>query len=246
MKDEGESGSRPSRVLLDELQRSGSRFHGWAEDVHVEWQLDERSLELLFESVGEGDRTLETGCGYSTVAFALAGCRHTAISPVQVEHDRVRAFCAEREISLDTVDLVLGYSQEVLPVLETEPLDFVLVDGSHAFPIPFIDWFYSALRLRVGGLMMIDDTNIKTGEILADFLASEAERWRQVERLPSLSVFEKVGEPVLSPFDWPGQPYCAKRRRVRGQGPTRFQALRWRLSIRTRLSRLLARSRDPE
>ena len=30
------------------------------------------------------------------------------------------------------------------------PLDVVFVDGGHGFPVPMIDWFYGAGRLRRG------------------------------------------------------------------------------------------------
>lgn len=229
--------------MLDRLAASDERFHGWDEDVHEQWKLDRESLELIMLRSEPGARTLETGCGYSTVAFGLARTRHTSVTPFEVEVERIRSFCQRNEISLDGVEFVMGCSQEVLPRLEDEPLDLVLIDGSHAFPIPFIDWYYTALRLRVGGTLVVDDTHIKTGEILRDFLTAEDERWALVKELPSLVAFEKVAEPLLPPWDWPGQPYCAKPRRVKGLRPTRMQSLRNAVALRTRARRALARVR---
>jgi hypothetical protein len=49
------------------------------------------------------------------------------------------------------------------------PLDIVLIDGAHAFPFPFLDWYFTASALKAGGLLVIDDVQIATGTILADF-----------------------------------------------------------------------------
>ena len=69
--------------------------------------------------------------------FALAGAKHTAISPFPFEHDRIRHWCNERRIPLDDVTMVNGPSQDILPRLDGD-LDLVLVDGDHAFPTPLI------------------------------------------------------------------------------------------------------------
>ena len=230
-------------LLLRTLSESGERFHGWDDDVREQWKLDQPSLELILHHVAPGERTLETGCGYSTIIFAAAGARHTAISPFAVEHDRIRGFCTAHGVALDQVRFIEEYSQEALPRLTQDPLDFVLIDGSHAFPIPFIDWYYACLRLRIGGHLMVDDTHIRTGEILRDFLRVEDERWRLIRDLPSLALFERIGEPLLPPWDWPGQPYLAHPRRVKGMGPTRWQELRIRVRARTRFREMIARIR---
>ncbi len=227
-----------NRQVLAALEASGRQFHPIAEETAQHWEIDPGSLDLLFDSVRPGDRTLETGCGHSTVAFALLGSVHTVVSPTPEEQDRLRSFCREERISLENVDFRLGLSQEVLPGLEPTPLDFVLIDGSHAFPMPFIDWYYTAVRLRVGGLMMIDDTHIRSGEILSQFLGSESTRWNiEVER-PSLTMFRKLAEPVIPWGDWTEQPYCASPRRVPGIGPSRLQALRSRIALRSRLRQI--------
>lgn len=138
--------------------------------------------------------------------------------------------------------LILGHSQAVLPAQEEEALDFVLIDGAHAFPLPLIDWYYTARRLRLGGLMMVDDTHIRSGKILTDFLESEVDRWRLAERRPSLAMFEKVGEPTIPAGDWPEQPYSAHPVRVPGIGPSALGRLRGAARLRSRLRKALSRS----
>jgi predicted O-methyltransferase YrrM len=119
----------------------------------------------------------------------------------------------------------------VLPSFEGPELDFVLVDGDHAFPTPFIDWYYAAERLRVGGRMMIDDIPLRTGAVLDDFLSTETTRWRAVRRLPRTVVYEKLTTTVIDFAGWMSQPWCMQPTSLAG----RARAL---LRVRTRLRAL--------
>jgi SAM-dependent methyltransferase len=224
--------AQASRATLAELCRTQERFHLWGEDLLLNLQLPEEALSLVLDRVSRGDRTLETGCGYSTVAFALARARHTVVSPNRAEHERIRAWCAGRGVPTETVEFIVARSQDALPAMSGS-LDFVLIDGAHALPIPLIDWYYTATRLRVGGLLMVDDTHIRSGQILRDFLRAESPRWRVVSELPRTALFEKVGEEVITDEDWWGQPYGATARRIPGDPVWPY--LRGRIRLRSRL-----------
>lgn len=70
------------------------------------------------------------------------------------------------------------YSQRVLPEITgnnklEKALDMMLIDGGHAFPSPSIDWYYLADTVKEGGYLVVDDTQLITGEILKDFLCME-------------------------------------------------------------------------
>ncbi len=161
-------------------------------------------------------QTLETGCGMSTVLFAAAGARHTVISPLREEHERIRAFCGEMRIVTDKVRFIVGDSRDELPrIQEPLDLDLVLIDGCHAFPSPFIDWFYAARRLRKDGLLIVDDTQIVTGWILREFLLSERERWSVEKEFRRTILFRKRVENVTDGFRWRQQPFCVRTRRFR-------------------------------
>lgn len=241
-------------AALDELCRDGVAFHGWDETVEVDWHLNTDVVRFIHSVVDGGARTLETGCGYSTIAFALAGAHHMVISPFAFEHDRIKQWCSTRGISLDRLDFIAAESQAVLPGLESGPLDLVLIDGDHAFPVPFIDWFYAAQRLRPGGLCIVDDTHVRTGTILRDFLRREVGRWRVHTRFPTTVVFEKLTPIVLDSGGWASQPYCE---RVVGMnlrsiplliGEVRdlgvVDGVRNAVRLRTRVRRFLAARRD--
>jgi predicted O-methyltransferase YrrM len=175
------------------------------------WQVAPQVLELIDASVGPGSRTLETGAGVSTALFALKGCDHTCVVPWTSERDRLQAWGAEAGVSFERVSFECAPSEEVLPRLGPEPLDFVLIDGGHGFPTPFIDFFYAGRRLRRGGLLAVDDTQIWTGRVLHQFL-EEQPGWEIVEELRMRStVFRRTHEPGGALQEWNEQPYVRRR-----------------------------------
>jgi hypothetical protein len=148
----------------------------------------------------------------STALLALLGAEHTAITPDEAEVRRLMTFCTRYGIPTSKVRFEIGYSQDVLPALAPGELDLVLIDGSHAFPIPFIDWYFCASHLREGGLMLVDDIQLWTGRVLKEYLATDP-GWRQEQSPDRAVVFRKV-----MPFDqhvsWVHQPFMTARSSV--------------------------------
>lgn len=197
--------------ILHELKARPPHLHGdasWRRSVN--WGLEHRVLEWLASVVGPGARTLETGCGHSTIVFAAIGTRHTAISPLPEEHERVLAWCREHGVATDTLELIAGPSHEILPRLEPGPLDLVLIDGQHAFPWPMLDWFYTAEHVRAGGLVVLDDTQLRAVALLRDFLLREVGRWSLICEPGRAAVFRKLPARVHQGIWWGNQPWGAR------------------------------------
>jgi predicted O-methyltransferase YrrM len=217
--------------VLELLARTRPQLHG-QRGVLQDWGLREEVLRWLWATVQPGMSTLEIGCGHSTIIFAARGTHHVTVTPDDAERDRVVAWCRDHGISVERVEFLIGPSQEVLPALEHRPLDLALIDGSHAFPLPSLDWYYTATQLIVGGLVVVDDTDIRPVRQLFDFLAAERDRWRVNARFAKTAAFEKLCEDVLDGEGWLSQPYC--RGKLLGPGEM-LTALRNRARIRTRL-----------
>ena len=108
------------------------------------------------------------------------------------------------------VSFIVDCSEHALPQLDLPMLDMVVIDGRHGFPAPYIDWYYTAPKLKLGGLLIVDDTWIYACQILRDFLA-EAPEWELVyDSAPRAAVFKKVAEGSHSQ-EWIYQPYVNKR-----------------------------------
>jgi len=195
-------------LLKKRLFTERPSFHGRTSAIR-NWKLADDVLHWLDKNVRRNQRTLETGCGYSTIIFALKGARHTVISPIFEEHQRIRQWCEANGIDMSNLGFKLARSEELLPALDPEPLDVVVIDGWHAFPAPFLDWFFTAKRLVVNGCVIVDDTQLKSVRTLRDFLETEQGRWALVARFKRTDIFRKISHNVFI-GEWYTQPYGAK------------------------------------
>jgi predicted O-methyltransferase YrrM len=172
--------------------------------------VDPELARFLFASVSEESKTLETGSGISTLAFALRQARHIAITPNASEVESIRTYAADNQISLDRVEFVMEPSERYLPHCKAEDLDLVLIDGKHAFPWPIIDWFFTADKLKQNGIVVLDDLQMSSVSMLGDFLREDP-RW-QLERSfgRRTLVLKKISQSVHD-VAWHMQPYITRR-----------------------------------
>jgi predicted O-methyltransferase YrrM len=187
--------------------------------------IDEEIARFIYSSVGVESVTLETGAGLSTLIFALRGARHFAVTPSGAECEAIRDYAAASGIDLSRVSFVKEPSEAALPVLDTPPLDFVLIDGKHAFPWPILDWFYTAERLKKGGIVVLDDTPLWGVGILADFLAADQRNWASVTRSRKAHAFRKLVDSAHN-VAWYMQPHAdtLRLRLLRSVPPSLLQA----------------------
>ena len=66
--------------------------------------------------------------------FAMRCAHHMCITPDAREADRIRQYCGDHGIDTSLLTFHHQPSERVLPKLDLEPLDLVLIDGSHSFP----------------------------------------------------------------------------------------------------------------
>jgi len=184
---------RPPALHADQQGRLVSRRAG------------DRLLRYLNGVLSEGQVTLETGAGVSTLVFAMKRCWHTTVVPDQAQVDRILQWCDENGVPADRLTFHVLPSERVLPQLDPSPLDLVLIDGSHSFPITLLDWFYAGRRLCTGGILVVDDTNIWTSRVLYDVLAKEPE-W-QIDHVALLQFFAARRVSCRPLGDWLDQPY---------------------------------------
>ena len=194
---------------LSELLQAQPKMHTRGGQAYS-WQLSDDLLRFINVHVQAGAKTLEIGAGVSTILFTMKGASHLCVVPARDEAARIQEFCREHGIPLDTLTFEIDRSDRCLPRLDLAGLDFVLIDGAHGFPIPFLDWYYTADRLKVGGFLAIDDTHIWTGYVLKMFLLAEPEWTLEADYEPRSVVFRKVKEGGLGRSEW-RQPYIVEQ-----------------------------------
>ena len=91
----------------------------------------------------------------------------------------------------------------MLPKLEPRPLDLVLIDGAHGFPYPILDWWFLAPRLRVDGLLVIDDAYMPPVGALVDFLRAQS-AWEVTARPGRRTIVFRKRAEAEPGADWSG------------------------------------------
>lgn len=190
--------------LLEKLIQDNPQFHLYHGQL-TSWAPHPETLRFLHSLLAPGMSTLETGCGQTTVVFAAAGARHVSVMPNADQAERVEEYCATAGLAR-TVSFVIESSDVALPRQDgTIPseLDLVFIDGAHAFPAPIIDWHYTARRLKVGGVIGLDDFKMPSVHVLYQFLRAEDE-WELVRISQNTAFFRKLAQPKEL-VDWSGQ-----------------------------------------
>ena len=198
------------------------------------WDALPGTLRGIQERVRPGDRTMETGCGASTVVFAAMGAHHTSISPEPSEHERVRAYCTQIGVDPGQVEFIAGPSDLVLPEVCTDSvLDGAFIDGAHEFPYPAVDWHYISRAMKVGAWLVLDDIPIPSIAWVFRYLRSDP-KWQLEQILDERAAAwrltsERAGpEPYTAqPFNrWPDYSFAALPARSRLVATAEFRRLR--------------------
>ena len=184
--------------IVDRLLQDRPIFHSMGT---VRWDASTGVLRAIQQSVHDGNRTIETGCGVSTVIFAAQGAHHTVISPHADEHERVRAYLKEIDVDSNRLVFIVGSSDWVLPTLCTERIiDMAFIDGEHSFPYPAVDYHFITRALKIGGKLIIDDIPIPSGAYVFRYMQSDPS-WRLDAVLDErAAAFTLIHEPPAGPY----------------------------------------------
>lgn len=116
--------------------------------------------------------TIETGAGHTTVLFAAIARHHYCLTYKPREADKIREYLARLGLSDERVTFVFGPTDETLPGLNVggQVIDFAYIDGCHGYPYPAMDWHHIDKRLKVGGLLGMDNVELRPVREHCEFL----------------------------------------------------------------------------
>lgn len=176
-------------------------------NAEVCWEIGEDALRFIHNNITKDSFTLEIGSGVTTLVFAFVQSNHICITPNKTEIDKLIAYTLREDLSLNNITFINDFSETALPQLKvTQPLDLILIDGKHAFPWPFIDWFYTVNHLKKNGILIVDDTHLLSVKLLCDFMKNDP-NWQFVEVIGGKTeVFKKVSD-NLRDVAWHMQPF---------------------------------------
>jgi Methyltransferase domain len=185
-----------STSTIEKLENDELTCYGIGKDV----------LSFIADNIQKSSKTLETGAGCSTLVFAFCGADHTAVTPSLSEINLIKQYAVSHEISMHNVKFIQQSSDHFLPRCTEGEFDMVLLDGKHAFPWPIVDWFYTADKLKQGGLMIIDDAAMRSVSILVDFMKVDT-GWLLVADFSGKTIVFRKRRTSVHDVAWHMQPY---------------------------------------
>jgi Methyltransferase domain len=216
--------------ILESMQDPGliaraSSFHPWD-------AMTPAALAAILER-GPFQSSAETGCGGSTIVLSHASDRHIAFA-IEGKDRTITELTDHIDLRTESVIFVEGETKDTLPGYHFEkPLDLVLLDGPHAYPLPQLEFAYLFPRVKPNGWLVMDDLQIPSVYELFRFLEKESSVVLE-EVILRTAFFRRIGTVDQGPDGWPSQ------------GMNRHTILRY--SWRDRLRRLLGKTssrRDP-
>jgi len=149
---------------------------------------------------GQEVRSVETGCGASTIVFAQHSAHHTVScyddrSEIGSSVNYAQNFPGCRH---DQVKWICGPTQRPIVFAEplTPPVDIALIDGPHGYPFPELEYFALYRWLKPGGILIVDDIHIPTINNLHRFLLQD-DSFRSHGAALTNSLFRADAQPGL-------------------------------------------------
>jgi predicted O-methyltransferase YrrM len=125
-------------------------------------------------------RTIETGCAYGLASLHICSALrdrpnawHVIIDPLQSTEWRSTGVANLKREGLTRFELFEEGSEFVLSRLAAEQsgtFDLVFLDGFHTFDHVLLDCFYATRLLRVGGYLVLDDTDMQAIARVLDYI----------------------------------------------------------------------------
>jgi len=169
--------------------------------------------------------SVETGCGGSTIVLSHASEHHTAFA-IEGKDRTITELRKQNDLRAQTAIFVEGETKDTLPGYRFGvPLDLILLDGPHAYPLPQIEFAYLFPHLRLGGWLVMDDIQIPSVHELFRFLKNEPSVVLEDVAVRT-AFFRRIKAVEARPDGWTLQ--GMNRRLI------------WRYSWRDRLSRVAA------
>jgi len=134
--------------------------------------VDRRELKFLADLIASDNsirRTLEVGCAFGVASLSICqatagrdGAHHTILDPFQSELWKGVGRLNLERAGCDHFELLEKPSETALPSLLTEhegQFDLIFIDGCHTFSHVMLDLFFATRLVRVGGYVVLDDSN---------------------------------------------------------------------------------------
>ncbi len=152
-------------------------------------------------------RSVETGCGATTLLLSHLSANHTVFAlDLGGSVTNVRRSPLLRQHSVSFVE---GPTQRTLAQHRfCDMLQVAVIDGPHAYPFPDLEYYFLYPYLETGALLVLDDIHIRSVNNLFRFLRSD-EMFHLDEVVQTTAFFTRTDAPTFDPVGdgWAQQRY---------------------------------------
>jgi len=157
--------------------------------------------------------SIETGLAYGRSAFAIMNAKKQPHEAIDRFQHIVYKGLGLKNLSQNGIDMTRlifeeEFSEIALPQKikqESEKYGFAFIDADHSFEAAFIDFFYLSKLVRVGGVIAIHDTWLKSIQQLRSFIIKNQDHFDEIAPMvyneagnlrfvitPSMFFFKKI------------------------------------------------------
>lgn len=181
--------------------------------VNVSGQISFHEGELIQKCIEEinAEVSVEVGLAFGTSAMFICEylkktpkTRHYVMDPFQMyeaSYGGIGLNNLKKSGFGDFVEFINKPSQLALPELEQRnvKVDFAFIDGWHTFDHTLVDFFFVDKILRVGGIMILDDTDWPAVKKLVSFIETNRS-YEFIEGTPPRTFKKKSSANKVRPF----------------------------------------------
>lgn len=139
-----------------------------------DWGISNKLAKYIFKK-SKGKKTLEIGSGLSTLIFMLSSSDHTCINPRELDKKKLFLEIENKNLDKNKLKFIQSKSENICHSLD-EKYEIILIDGSHTFPWPIVEWFYLGILLKKNSIMILDDVDWWPVSIL-DLYMKKSDSW---------------------------------------------------------------------
>jgi predicted O-methyltransferase YrrM len=147
-------------------------------------------------------KCLEIGMAYGVSAFYILSNKNTklvSIDPFQETQWNNNGINLLKEFKFNERHKLYKLKSfvalpKLLKIKGENFFDFIFIDGFHTFDYTLIDFFYSNLLLRIGGIIIIDDALHQGVSKCVNYIIKNYAFYKKLKSSPTIAVFIKTKE----------------------------------------------------
>lgn len=196
---------------------------GKADQQHAWGAFTDQTLEALERVLpAKADKTLETGCGKSTILFSNIAQSHLVFAfddRICGDQSSVHMYENHPMTKHDRIKLVPGPTQLTLPRYDAfEEYDIIMLDGPHGCPFVELEYYYTYPHLRKGGFLVLDDVHLPSVGQFADVL-KEDDMFEYHALVQTTLVLRRTDAATFDPLSDSWEKQAFNRRRIPADDP---------------------------